>query len=207
MVIILEKKINERSSIRLNGKDLITIGIFSSIYFVINIIFMMLGIIPVMWILMPGFIALFSGIPFMLLCTKVQKPGAVLIMGFITGFIYFITGQFTAIILITFTIGCVLGEVLRGITKYNSFKGNAVAFALFSLGMTGSPLPIWIFRDSFFVQITKQGMSLDYINSLQKLASNEMLIVLFVAPIIGAVISSIVTSKIFKKHFVKAGIV
>lgn len=200
---MLEKEVNRR----LNGKDLITIGIFSATYFVINFIFMMLGIIPVMWILMPGFIALFSGIPFMMLCAKVQKPGGVLIMGFITGFIYFITGQFTVVILITFTIGCGLGEIVRFITKYNSFKGNCAAFILFSLGMTGSPLPIWIFRNSFFVQIAEQGMPVDYINSLQKLASDQMLIVLFVAPIIGAILSSIITRKMFKKHFIKAGIV
>ena len=59
----------------LKGKDLITIGIFSAIYFVINLAFMLMGgLHPVMWILMPGFIALFSGIPFMLMCAKVQKP-------------------------------------------------------------------------------------------------------------------------------------
>lgn len=90
---------------RLNGKDLITIGIFSAIYFVINFIFMLMGgIHPMMWILMPGFIALFTGVPFMLLCSKVQKQGAVLLMRVITGLIYFVTGMFTAVILITFAV-------------------------------------------------------------------------------------------------------
>ena len=59
---------------KLKGKDLITIGIFSAIYFVINFAFMLLGgIHPVLWMLMPGFIAVFAGIPFMLMVTKVQK--------------------------------------------------------------------------------------------------------------------------------------
>ena len=53
---------------KLKGKDLITIGIFSAIYFVINFAFMLLGgIHPVLWMLMPGFIAVFAGIPFMLM--------------------------------------------------------------------------------------------------------------------------------------------
>ena len=40
---------------KLKGKDLITIGIFSAIYFVINFAFMLLGgIHPVLWMLMPG---------------------------------------------------------------------------------------------------------------------------------------------------------
>ena len=47
---------------KLKGKDLITIGIFSAIYFVINFAFMLLGgLHPLLWILMPGFIALFTG--------------------------------------------------------------------------------------------------------------------------------------------------
>ena len=86
---------------KLKGKDLITIGIFSAIYFVINFIFMLMGgIHPVLWMLMPGFIAVFAGIPFMLMVAKVQKPGAVFLMGLITALIYFATGQFTLVILV-----------------------------------------------------------------------------------------------------------
>ena len=33
------------------------------------------GIHPVLWMLMPGFIAVFAGIPFMLMVAKVQKTG------------------------------------------------------------------------------------------------------------------------------------
>ena len=63
----------------LKGRDLITIGIFSALYFVINFAFMLVsGLHPLLWILMPGLIALFAGIPFLLMCAKVQKPGAVL---------------------------------------------------------------------------------------------------------------------------------
>ena len=48
----------------MSGKDVITVGIFSAIYFVINFAFMLLGgLHPLLWILMPGFIALFTGIP------------------------------------------------------------------------------------------------------------------------------------------------
>ncbi|MCH1983134.1 MptD family putative ECF transporter S component [Ruminococcus sp. OA3] len=192
----------------LKGKDLITIGIFSAIYFVINFAFMLLGgLHPMLWILMPGLIALFSGIPFMLMCTKVQKPGAVLLMGVITGLIYFVTGQFTVLILITFVIGCGLGECLRGLSNFKSFRGNMLAFVGFSLGMTGSPLPIWLMRDSFLEQIAEQGMPADYIGSLEKASSPAMLIVLFGAPVAGALIGAVLARGMFKKHFTRAGVV
>ena len=68
----------------MTGKDIITVGIFSAIYFVINFAFMLLsGLHPLLWILMPGLIAVFAGIPFLMMCTKVPKTGAVVLMGFL----------------------------------------------------------------------------------------------------------------------------
>lgn len=193
---------------KLKGKDLITIGIFSAVYFVINFAFMILGgIHPVLWILMPGFIALFTGVPFMMLAAKVQKPWVIALMGLITALIYFATGQFTMVILVTFVISCVLAEVVRYATKFNSYAGNSIAFAVFSIGMTGSPLPIWLFHDSFISQITEQGMPANYILALEKFSSPEMLIIMFVAPIIGALIGTLIAKVMMRKHFVKAGLV
>ena len=134
----------------MSGKDVITVGIFSAIYFVINFAFMLLGgLHPLLWILMPGFIALFTGIPYLMMCAKVQKVGSVLLMGLITGLIYYVTGQFTIVILVTFVLACGLAELTRGITLYHSMAGNLVSFVLFSVGMVGSPLPIWLMREDF----------------------------------------------------------
>lgn len=152
----------------LTGKDVITVGIFSAIYFVINFAFMLLsGLHPLLWVLMPGLIAVFTGIPFLMMCAKVQKTGSVLLMGLITALIYFVTGQFTVVILIAFVVSCVLAELTRYGSHYNSFMGNAAAFILFSLGMVGSPLPVWIMRDDFLAQISAQGMPADYVATLE----------------------------------------
>lgn len=199
---------NSKADKRLKGKDLITIGIFSAIYFVINFIFMVSGSIhPIFWVLMPGTIALFAGIPYLLMAAKVQKIGAVFLMGLITGLIYFATGQFTVVILISMVVSCVLAELARAVTKYNSFFGNSLSYVCFSFGMVGSPLPIWLFKESFLTQIREQGMTADYVAAVEALSSNSMLIVLFLAPAVGAVIGAFLTRKFFKKHFEKAGIV
>ncbi|ANU53911.1 MptD family putative ECF transporter S component [Acutalibacter muris] len=197
----------QKNSLKLTGKDLINIGIFSAIYFVISFIGMLLGIIPILWILMPGVIAILAGIPFMLLSAKVQKPGVPLLMGIITGLLYFITGQFTVVILITFIISCLLAELLRFLTHYSSFKGNAIAFILFSYGMVGSPLPIWLFKSSFFMQIAEQGMPETYVTALEMLSSAPMLIVMLVTPIVGGLIGVMIARAMFKKHFQKAGMI
>ena len=129
---------------KLKGKDLITIGIFSAIYFVINFAFMLLGgIHPVLWMLMPGFIAVFAGIPFMLMVAKVQKPGAVFLMGLITALIYFATGQFTLVILISMASTCILAEVVRMVCAWQALQGQMsisvfLMFVLFSFVLFGS---------------------------------------------------------------------
>lgn len=192
----------------MSGKDVITVGIFSAIYFVINFAFMLLGgLHPLLWILMPGFIALFTGIPYLMMCAKVQKVGSVLLMGLITGLIYYVTGQFTVVILVSFVLACGLAEITRVITHYRSMAGNLVSFVLFSVGMVGSPLPIWLMQEDFLRQITEQGMPADYVNTLAALSSNGMLIVLFLAPVVGAVIGGILARAMFRKHFEKAGLV
>ena len=107
----------------------------------------------------------FTGIPYLMMCAKVQKVGSVLLMGLITGLIYYVTGQFTLVIFITFVLACGLAELTRGRTHYRSMAGNLVSFVLFSLGMVGSPLPIWLIREDFLRQITEQGMPADYVNT------------------------------------------
>ena len=50
-------------------------------------------------------------------------------------------------------------------------------------------------------------MPANYVAAVEALSSNAMLIVLFVAPIIGGIIGAFIARGLFKKHFVKAGIV
>lgn len=193
--------------LKLTGKDVIAIGIYSAIYFALNFAAMITGIIPLLWIVLAGTAALLTGIPFLLMAVKVQKPGAVLIMGLITAFLYFITGQFTVLILITMLIACVLSEVYRYITKYTAKFGNlAIAFILFSYGMVGSPIALFVYRESFLAQIS-ETMSQEYVTAISSYITVPMLILLLVSPIIGGLLGALIAKGLFKKHFEKAGIV
>ena len=127
------------------------------------------------------------------------------------GSLMFIPGEywmsFEFFLFSLFVIACGLAELIRGLTHYRSMAGNLVSFVLFSVGMVGSPLPIWLMRDEFLQQITEQGMPADYVNTLAALSSNVMLVVLFLAPIVGAIIGGFIARAMFRKHFEKAGLV
>lgn len=193
---------------KLTGRDLITIGIFSAIYFVLNLVAMITGLVPVLWLLLPGVAGILTGIPFMLMESKVRKPGAVLIMGAITALLYFVTGQFTILLLITFAIACLLSEVYRVITKYdNNFIHMTISFIIFCYGMLGSPMAIWVYKDSFLAQIQQNGMSAEYVQSLSGLISTPMFIAMCISPIVGGFVGAMIAKGLFRKHFKKAGIV
>lgn len=193
---------------KLTGRDLITIGIFSAIYFVLNFAAMITGFVPVLWLLLPGVAGILTGIPFMLMESKVRKPGAVLIMGAITALLYFVTGQFTVLLLITFAAACILSEVYRTFTKYdNNFVHMTISYIIFCYGMLGSPMAIWVYKDSFLAQIQQNGMSAEYVQSLSGLISTPMFIGLCISPIVGGFVGAMIAKGLFRKHFKKAGIV
>ncbi|MBC2459724.1 MptD family putative ECF transporter S component [Clostridium beijerinckii] len=198
----------KKDTSKLQVKDLVTIGVFSAIYFVINLIIMICGgISPIIWIFMPALIALLSGVIFMLMIEKVQKFGPVVIMAAITAIIYFATGQFTVILLLTFASSSIISELIRYMFGYKSFTGNLIAYAVFSLGMVGSPLPIWLFGNSFFESIIEQGMSSSYVDGLRNLTSSGMLLGMIISTFVLALAGGIIGRSMLKKHFIKAGII
>ena len=85
---------NERKECKkLDGKDLINIGIFTAIYFVVVFAVAMLGMIPIFLVLLTVFVPLVGGIIFELFLTKVKKFGMITIMGLLLGIIMLLTGM------------------------------------------------------------------------------------------------------------------
>lgn len=141
---------------KLSGKDLITIGIFSAIYFMLNLAAMFTGFVPVLWLLLPGVTGIVTGIPFLLMTSKVRKPGAVLIMGTITALLYFVTGQFTVLLLITFAIACILSELYRAVTKYdNSFTHMMISLCFSAMDAWLSTGNMGVIKTVFWRRFSK----------------------------------------------------
>lgn len=78
---------------KIGAKDLITLGIFTVIYFVIGAALSLLVSIPIMVPFFPAVWALINGTVFMLYTTKVEKFGLVTLMGVLTGLLVGLTGM------------------------------------------------------------------------------------------------------------------
>lgn len=130
--------------------------------------------------------------PFLIFCTKVKKPYAVLIMGTVVGLIYFATGQFHYLVPITFIATSAIAEIIRKATGYNRFWGDAVGFSIFFLGTIASPLPLWLESEAFIQQIKDFGMPQSYVDTVTSLTSPSMLVVMIVATIVCGLVGALV---------------
>ncbi|EGC81494.1 hypothetical protein HMPREF9290_0507 [Anaerococcus prevotii ACS-065-V-Col13] len=52
-------------------------------------------------------------------------------MGAIVAIIYYLTGQFSLIIIASLAIASILAELIRYLSKYDSYKGNSLSYAFF----------------------------------------------------------------------------
>jgi len=189
---------------KLNGKDLITIGIYTAIIFVVTLAVAMIMffpfLIPVMFVLSPVLV----GIPFMLYLTKVKKPGMVFITGMIIGLVMWLTGMGPYIFLINFVTGAV-AELLLWSGKYQSSWKAIFAYAVYSLSGMGSYIPMFFSFDSF--SASRQDFGENYLNEIQKFAQVKFFPIIIVVCFVSCIIGGLLGRAMLKKHFAKAGIV
>ena len=198
----------KQSSSKLQAKDLVTIGIFTALYFAVCVVFEIAGgLAPLVWVFMPTFLALFCGPIYMTLANKVQKFGVPFLMALITSLICSVRGGYFFVLIITFVIAGLLAEGVRKQMGYDSEKGNLVSYAVFSLGMVGNLLPVWIFRQDFLDQMVVRGMPQDYVDTMWEVTPVWVLIVMIIATFLVAFIGGKIGQNVVRKHLKKSGMV
>lgn len=189
---------------KLNGHDLMNIGIFGAIYFVILFVVAMLGIIPIFLPLLSVFVPIIGGIPFMLFLTKVKKPGMIFIMAIIMGLLMLLTGM-GIWPLITSAIAGLIAEFVFKSGNYTSVKKAVLAYGFFSLWIYGNYLTFFTDRAEYFVQRASLGQA--YADAISQLMPNWMAFVLLAACFICGILGGLLGQKMLKKHFERAGLV
>ena len=161
---------------KLKGRDLINVGIYGAIYFVILFAVAMLGMIPIFLPLLSVLVPILGGIPFMLFLTKVKKPGMIFIMAMIMGILMLLTGM-GPWPLLTCAIAGLLAEICFKSGEYRSAKKAVLSYGLFSMWIFGNYLPLFTDYEGYFAQRADYGQA--YIDAVQKLMPLWMAPVLF----------------------------
>ena len=168
---------NERKECKkLDGKDLINIGIFTAIYFVVVFAVAMLGMIPIFLVLLTVFVPLVGGIIFELFLTKVKKFGMITIMGFLLGLIMLLTGM-GYVPIITGTLFGFLADIIYTKGKFASAR-----------------------------LATRQVYGEGYITAVRALFPTYMAPALVVVCFVSGIFGGLLGRMLLKKHFKRAGI-
>lgn len=190
----------------LTVKDLVTIGIFTALFFV----FEMIGSLPfapnpALTFYQPFGIALLCGPIFLLMVAKTPKRGAITILGLINGIVWFVLGMHWAMDL-GYVIMGIAADVVAGMKEYKSAKINILAYALFCLGPAGVFVAYFANPVAWAGTMLNNGVAQEYIDMMTASAPTGMLPVILLGTLALAGISGLAGRRLLKKQFERAGI-
>lgn len=189
---------------KLQAKDLINVGIFTAIYFVLFFAGMMLGYIPI-FIPLLGFVCpILCGIPFMLYLTKVKRFGMVSLSGIILGLLNMLIGSGVLVLIFGVIFG-IAADLIMKVGKYSSWKCTLLGNGVFSLWIMGFVSRMFLTRTEFFESLVS-GYGQEYVDTLMSYTPGWMFPVLFIVTFIGGILGALLGKAVLKKHFEKAGI-
>jgi len=192
---------------KLTSRDLVTTGIFSALYVVMTLaggIFFAAN--PVLTFLMPLGCALLPGPVFLLLSTKVPKPGAISIVGVLVGLILFVTGMYWGMSLAFVLLG-VVADFIAGIGKYKNLKLTITGYVIFTLSTITTYMMFFFDRENYLNYMLNQGTDPAFYDTMISSAKDWYLPAIFAGTIVCALVSAFVGRKLLKKQFEKSGII
>lgn len=179
---------NEKS--KLNGKDLINIGIFTALYFILNLVIAaVMGFIPFVNMMIPFASSLILGILMMLYFSRIKKFGMVLITYIIYGAVLTLAG-----VGIYSLIGGTVCAVIAGYALCSiGANANVLGFAF----MTGKQLAE---KAEYYGQ--------EYMDIMSGYFSHGYTIPLVAASAFaGGLIGGYIGKAVLRKHFVRSGMI
>jgi energy-coupling factor transport system substrate-specific component len=189
----------------LQAKDLINVGLFTAIYFIVIFAVALLGYVPIFIPLLSVLVPLVGGIPFMLFLTKVKKFGMLLIMAALVGIFYLLTGMGIYVLPIGIVFALIAEFVLKS-GGYEKAKNAVLAYGLFSVCIFGNFLPIFIGRDAYYAMLTAGSYGTGYADTLMSYMPDWIAPILAAACFVFGIAGGLLGRAVLKKHFQRAGI-
>ena len=190
---------------KLKVKDLVSIGVFAVIYFVLMFGVGMMGMIPILFLVYPTVLGIIAGTVLMLFMSKVQKPWALFILGMISPLVMFAMGH-TYVLPVFSLIVMIVAELIRKIGNYNSFKYNMLSYAVFCTWICGSLMQMLLAKEKY-IEMSVGMMGQEYADALENLITYPHMALVALGAFIGGIIGAYIGKALLKKHFEKAGIV
>ena len=191
---------------KLQAKDLINIGLFTVLYFVLGCcVAIPIGFVPIFLPILGALWTLITGIPFMLFAVRVKKFGMVTIMAVLAGLLMGLTGMgFWGIL--TGAVFGLLGDLIMKSGGYQSAKKTILGYGVFSLWMVGTYIPMYFMVEQSRTDFAK-SFGDEYADKVMSVMPMWSIVLVIAAIFLFALLGGRIGKAILKKHFSRAGIV
>lgn len=191
---------------KLQAKDLINIGLFTVLYFVLGCcVAIPIGFVPIFLPILGALWTLITGIPFMLFAVRVKKFGMVTIMAVLSGLLMGLTGMgFWGIL--TGAVFGLLGDLIMKSGGYQSAKKTILGYGVFSLWMVGTYIPMYFMVEQSRADFAK-SFGDEYADKVMSVMPMWSIVLVIAAIFLFALLGGRIGKAILKKHFSRAGIV
>lgn len=190
---------------KIQAKDLINVGLFTVIYFVLGCcVAIPIGMVPIFLPILGTLWVIITGIPFMLFLTRVKKFGMITLMAVLSGLLMGFTGMGFFGVPLGLVFG-LLGDFVVKSGEYKSIKKGILGYAIFSLWMVGTYIPMYFMADNARADFTSQ-FSEDYADKVMSVMPMWSFILVVASIFIFAIVGGLIGKALLKKHFKKAGI-
>ena len=189
---------------KLKIKDLVTIGVFTVIYFAVMLALGMMGMIPILFLVYPTVLGIVAGTIVMLFEAKVAKPWALFIFGMLSPLIMFAMGH-TIVLPILSLVSISIAEGIRRIGNCKSLKHNMLACAVFNTWICACLMQMLLAKEKYIELSMMMGK--EYVDMIEKLITYPNMLLVYVGALLGGYLGALIGKKLLRKHFEKAGIV
>lgn len=152
----------------------------------------------------PAISSLLGAVFYVMLATKVQKFGAVIIWGVIVGLLYLVLGM--ALTFPFVVIGAVIAQIILAKCKYKSMTATMISYILISVFSIGGYAQLFLFTDQYLEEAARRGLSEAFVNGVSSYSTIGFLVIMIVATAICALLGCLFSKKVLKKHLSKVGV-
>jgi energy-coupling factor transport system substrate-specific component len=193
---------------KLKAKDFINTGIFSVIFLVFFFLsVMVMSLTPVTQPFGVALCGLIAGPVYLLLRAKSPKAGGILLFGAVFSAVMFATGTGWPMPL-GIMIGAGIAELIAWGNQRINFWRNGIGYIILMVGgAIGSYTPLLTMKQYYLDVAASNNVSGDFMTRLVEFISGPVLAASFAATALCAFCGVLLARSMFKKHFIKAGLI